>query len=86
LTSPKPFVEEITQTSFGKYDDIFAYPVTPASIKRAKEFVNKMEATGATNINGAVLTALNNTYAVQKKIKLTPLIIFLTDGEPTQGI
>ena len=45
-----------------------------------------MEATGATNINGAVLTALNNTYAVQKKIQLTPLIIFLTDGEPTQGI
>ena len=32
--------------SFGSYDDIFAYQVTNASVLRAKEFVNKMEAGG----------------------------------------
>ena len=32
--------------SFGSFDDIFAYQVTNASVLRAKEFVNKMEATG----------------------------------------
>ena len=77
--------ETLPQSSFGSYDDIFAYPVTNASVARAKEFVDRMQATGSTNINDALITALKNTQSVQAKIRLTPLIIFLTDGEPTVG-
>lgn len=85
-TTMEPVQEaELSNTTFGSYDDIFAYPVTNASVERAKQFVEKMQAVGGTNINGALLTALNNTQAVQKRIKLTPMIIFLTDGEPTVG-
>lgn len=68
---------------FGKFDDIFAYPVTESSVKRAKEFVEKMEVTSSTNINDALLLALRNSQSVQARLRLTPIIIFLTDGEPT---
>jgi hypothetical protein len=40
----------VEKKSFGSFDDIFAYQVTNASILRAKEFVNKMEATGYINL------------------------------------
>jgi len=41
--NPEEFEEK---KSLGSYDDIFAYQVTNASVLRAKEFVNKMEAGG----------------------------------------
>lgn len=44
-----------------------------------------MEAIGSTNINDALLTALNNSQSIMAKVKLAPLIVFLTDGEPTVG-
>uniref|UniRef100_A0A0P4XTV4 Uncharacterized protein n=1 Tax=Daphnia magna TaxID=35525 RepID=A0A0P4XTV4_9CRUS len=74
------------EESFGLYDDIFAYPVTERSIKRAKEFVNTMDVTSSTNINDALLLALKNSQSVQSRLRLTPIIIFLTDGEPTSGV
>lgn len=77
--------ETITE-QFGLFDDIFAYPVTDRSIKRAKEFVTEMAVTSATNINDALLLALRNTQSVQSRLRLTPIIIFLTDGEPTSGV
>ena len=45
------------EEKFGLYDDIFAYPVTERSVKRAKEFVTAMEVTSSTNINDALLLA-----------------------------
>ena len=40
----------------------------------------------STNINGALLVALNNTQSVSTRVRLTPMIIFLTDGEATVGV
>ncbi|XP_057375417.1 inter-alpha-trypsin inhibitor heavy chain H4-like [Daphnia carinata] len=74
------------EESFGLHDDIFAYPVTERSIKRAKEFVKTMDVTSSTNINDALLLALKNSQSVQSRLRLTPIIIFLTDGEPTSGV
>ncbi len=71
---------------FGPYDDILAYPVTEQSVKRAKEFVTAMDVTSSTNINDALLLALKNSQSVQSRVRLTPIIIFLTDGEPTAGV
>ena len=76
----------VNEEKFGLHDDIFAYPVTERSVKRAKEFVAAMEVTSATNINDALLLALKNSQSVQSRLRLTPIIIFLTDGEPTSGV
>ena len=69
----------------GDYDDIFAYSVSELSIKLAKSFVRQMKANGGTNINDALVLALKNTQALLSRTKRTPIIIFLTDGEPTVG-
>lgn len=81
----QPTTEGSILELFGKFDDIQAYQVTERSLKRAKEFVSRMQANGGTNINEAMLTALKNAQSLQSRIRLTPLIIFLTDGEPTVG-
>jgi Mg-chelatase subunit ChlD len=48
---------------------------------RALRFVDALEATGGTNINGALLRALEHKAAEGRP----HLILFLTDGEPTVG-
>ncbi|EFX86736.1 hypothetical protein DAPPUDRAFT_221972 [Daphnia pulex] len=75
-----------SEVKFGPYDDILAYPVTEQSVKRAKEFVAAMDVTSSTNINDALLLALKNSQSVQSRVRLTPIIIFLTDGEPTASV
>ncbi|KZR99550.1 Uncharacterized protein APZ42_004537, partial [Daphnia magna] len=45
-----------------------------------------MDVTSSTNINDALLLALKNSQSVQSRLRLTPIIIFLTDGEPTSGV
>ncbi|XP_075691339.1 inter-alpha-trypsin inhibitor heavy chain H6 [Rhinoderma darwinii] len=65
---------------------------TYQNIKSAKEYVNKIEADGWTDINGAILAAasiFNQTSHKQEKGRTKqkiPLIIFLTDGEATSGV
>lgn len=44
-----------------------------------------MDANGGTNINDALVLALKNTQSLLSRTKRTPIIIFLTDGEPTVG-
>ncbi|XP_053329828.1 inter-alpha-trypsin inhibitor heavy chain H6 [Spea bombifrons] len=62
------------------------------NIKSAKEYVNKIEADGWTDINAALLAAaaiFNQTSPKQEKgftKQRIPLIIFLTDGEATSGV
>ncbi|XP_070592911.1 inter-alpha-trypsin inhibitor heavy chain H6 [Erythrolamprus reginae] len=65
---------------------------TSPNIGRAKDYVSKMEADGWTDINAALLAAasiFNQSSSgdgkVEKKPRI-PLIIFLTDGEPTSGV
>ncbi|XP_044124669.1 LOW QUALITY PROTEIN: inter-alpha-trypsin inhibitor heavy chain H6 [Bufo gargarizans] len=65
---------------------------THQNVKSAKEYVNKIEADGWTDINGAILAAasiLNQTSSKPEKggtKQKIPLIIFLTDGEATSGV
>ncbi len=48
----------------------------------AANFVNSLDANSGTNINQALLDAL----AMFGKSSRVPIIVFLTDGEPTEGI
>ena len=45
-----------------------------------------MDATGGTNINEALLRALKSSGLAQTKLNVTSMIIFLTDGDPTEGV
>lgn len=49
----------------------------------ALDFVNSLEANGGTNINEALLTALGMFNPESGRV---PIIVFLTDGEPTEGV
>ncbi len=52
-----------------------------ASVKEAEAFVDELKALGGTALNEAVLAALE----VAKNAKNAPMIVFLTDGNPTIG-
>ncbi len=49
----------------------------------AANFVNSLDATGGTNINQALLDAVGMFKTDSQRV---PIIVFLTDGEPTEGI
>ncbi|MEA2003995.1 MAG: VWA domain-containing protein [archaeon] len=49
----------------------------------AANFVNALSADGGTNINEALLTALGMFDPDSERV---PIIVFLTDGEPTNGV
>ena len=57
---------------------------SPDSVKKALEFVRGLEATGGTNIQEALLTALKSR-SKDKEEGRPYLIVFLTDGKPTVG-
>uniref|UniRef100_A0A6I8R5G5 Inter-alpha-trypsin inhibitor heavy chain family member 6 n=1 Tax=Xenopus tropicalis TaxID=8364 RepID=A0A6I8R5G5_XENTR len=67
-------------------------PATAQNKKSAKDYVNKIEADGWTDINAALMAAasiFNQTSHKPEKetsTKKIPLIIFLTDGEATSGV
>ena len=54
------------------------------NIETAKRFVRAMRATGETNINDALLTAISETHGRLNKSRAS-MIFFLTDGDPTAG-
>ncbi|MEE6520123.1 hypothetical protein FKM82_017923, partial [Ascaphus truei] len=62
----------------------------PANIEKAKQFVSKITARGATDINSALLSAVKMLrHATINKVLpeiSTSIILFLSDGEPTSGI
>ncbi len=49
----------------------------------AANFVNSLDANGGTNINQALLDAIGMFKTDSNRV---PIIVFLTDGEPTEGI
>ncbi|XP_049327922.1 inter-alpha-trypsin inhibitor heavy chain H3 isoform X1 [Astyanax mexicanus] len=63
---------------------------TPENVKAAKEFVLTIEAGGWTNINEAVLAAVNILTAAEKNNTVpdrsASMIILLTDGDPSFGV
>jgi Ca-activated chloride channel family protein len=59
---------------------------TPENVKDAEAFVDKFTATGGTNINGALDSALATLTATDAaSASRPPVVIFLTDGLPTVG-
>ena len=54
---------------------------TPANIREARRYLDGLRAEGSTNISGALEEALNARTDRER----LPLIVFLTDGEPTVG-
>lgn len=59
-------------------------PATKENIAKALRAVETLEATGGTDIDGALRAALNNDFAAGPAT--TKLVIFLTDGRPSVGI
>ncbi|KAK9513002.1 hypothetical protein O3M35_001294 [Rhynocoris fuscipes] len=69
-----------------------AYPASKHYVDKAKEVVSKMSAGGGTNIYDALKTGIRISHEALNKVKtdkgitvIEPLIMFLTDGEPTVG-
>ncbi len=54
-----------------------------SSRKDSIEFVDSLRADGGTNINDALVTALGMFSSENENV---PIIVFLTDGEPTSGV
>ena len=55
---------------------------TPANIEAAEEYLRGLKAQGSTNISGALAEALS-VPATEGRM---PLVLFITDGEPTVGL
>lgn len=67
-------------TDVNSFRDGFV-PATPANIRDARRYLDGLRAEGSTNISGALEEALSERSNGER----LPLIVFLTDGEPTVG-
>src|SRR5262249_8974537 len=56
--------------------------VTPEDVKKAKQWVDELEATGSTAINDALAAALDTRPAGSDR---NFTVVFFTDGQPTIG-
>ena len=54
---------------------------TPANVRSAQQYLRELTAEGSTNISGALEEALQTSPSTGR----LPLVLFLTDGEPTVG-
>lgn len=54
---------------------------TPENLRAARRYLDDLRAEGSTNISGALLEALRADHSRER----LPLVVFLTDGEPTVG-
>uniref|UniRef100_A0AAR5Q332 Inter-alpha-trypsin inhibitor heavy chain H4-like n=1 Tax=Dendroctonus ponderosae TaxID=77166 RepID=A0AAR5Q332_DENPD len=61
-----------------------SFPATESNIINAKEVVKQLDANGGTDIQSALKIGLNIETSNAIKIH-QPIIVFLTDGEPTVG-
>ncbi|XP_067013869.2 inter-alpha-trypsin inhibitor heavy chain H4 isoform X8 [Anabrus simplex] len=82
-----PYSSNKNETGLGV---VPAFPATPEYIKKAKDVISKMTAGGGTNIHDALKTAINVVHTGLQNVTATeskpePIIVFLTDGEPTVG-
>jgi Ca-activated chloride channel family protein len=68
-------------SSIKSYKDSFVY-ARRDNIKDAVRFVEDFDANGGTNINEALLEALD----MFRDSKRPQMVVFLTDGEPTEGV
>ena len=52
------------------------------NVAKAKEYINKLEALGATDIEGALMKAIS----MRTEDKRPFMVVFITDGKPTIGV
>lgn len=69
-------------TSISQFKDRLV-DASPANVKEALDFVDKIQATGGTNMEDALMTALKSSSWSESRPNM---IVFLTDGRPTVGI
>ncbi|XP_076256912.1 inter-alpha-trypsin inhibitor heavy chain H4-like isoform X3 [Rhynchophorus ferrugineus] len=62
-----------------------SFPASPENIKKAKEVVEKLRAAGGTDIQKGLETALAVVNKFFNPKGNQPIIVFLTDGQPTYG-
>ncbi len=55
---------------------------TPENVALAEKYFSQLEAEGSTNIEAALAEALNNQSDDAERL---PIVLFITDGEPTVG-
>jgi Ca-activated chloride channel homolog len=55
---------------------------TPSNLRAAERYLDELEAQGSTNISGALDEALSSRLESGR----LPIILFLTDGQPTVGV
>ena len=67
---------------------VSAFPATQRNVRAATTFINSLEDQYMTNVHDALMLALNVSaaQASQQHKNADPIIMFLTDGDPTQGI
>merc|ERR1719273_2309612 len=89
---PRDFITIINfATNVTVWERVDGEAILPASlenIEAATRHVEQLEAEGETNINGALLQALEIVSETQEKKMLEgvqPMVLFLTDGHPTVG-
>jgi len=72
-------------------DDVDAHttapvPITPATRRSAAAWLDALNASGGTNIGDAMRTALTATRDGDTPNARLPLVLLLTDGQPTTGL
>jgi Ca-activated chloride channel family protein len=74
------FSDEITAHSAALVD------ATPANVRRARSWLNALEARGGTNIGDALREALTGAAERSRDDARLPLVLLITDGQPTNGL
>lgn len=59
--------------------------VSTEEILKAKSFISNLKADGGTNINAALLGGIKDLSMARESDERSPLLVFLTDGQPTSG-
>ncbi len=74
------FSDEITAQSPALID------ATPANVRRARNWLDALEARGGTNIGDAMREALTAKSERARDDARLPLVLLITDGQPTNGL
>ncbi len=61
-------------------------PVTSNALREARRWLDQLTARGGTNISGAMHDALQTTASRPQAQGRLPLVLLLTDGQPTAGL
>jgi len=61
-------------------------PVTPMALREGRQWLDALEARGGTNIGDALRSALAATQDRRRNSSRLPLVLLVTDGQPTTGL